>query len=448
MRVQPDSDQPHAPAGLLLCHDCDLLQRRTPCPHGGVLRCARCGAELERDHADSGTRSLALAAGALVLFVVSNVYPIVGLAVNGNVVQATLWGSVEMLYRDGMWPISGLVFITTMVMPATQIVALLWLLVPLALGRKPWRANIVFRVMGIARSWGMTEVLILGLLVALVKLAHIATVVTGTALWSFGALMIVLAGAGAALDVPGVWDRIAPRPAPAALHPEHSERPEGPDHAEHPEPPAAALPGFTGATCGIALCPCCELLVRMPAHGYAAACPRCETSLHLRKPASLSRTWAFLVASVVLYVPANVLPVMDTSSLFGTQKDTIMSGVAYLWVSGSWPLAVLVFIASIAVPMVKILGLAYLALSAQRASQWLPGERARIYRMIELIGRWSMLDIYVVTMLVALVQFSALAMIKAGPAAIAFGAVVVMTMFAANAFDPRLIWDPVESDHV
>ncbi|WP_434662963.1 paraquat-inducible protein A [Paraburkholderia sp. A3BS-1L] len=436
MRAQSDSDhrdhRDHhpAPAGLLLCHDCDLLQRRAPCPQGGVLRCMRCGAELERDHADSGTRSLALAAAALLLFVISNLYPIVGLAVNGNVVQATLWGSVEMLYRDGMWPISGLVFITTMMMPATQIVALLWLLVPLALGRKPWRANIVFRVMGVARSWGMTEVLILGLLVALVKLAHIATVVTGTALWSFGALMIVLAGAGASLDVATVWHRIAPLPAP-----------------QDPQRSGAPLPGFTGATCGIALCPCCELLVRMPAHAGALACPRCATALHLRKPASLSRTWAFLLASIVLYVPANVMPVMDTSSLFGTQKDTIMSGVAYLWVSGSWPLAVLVFIASIAVPMVKILGLAYLAWSAQRASKWLPGERARIYRMIELIGRWSMLDIYVVTMLVALVQFSALAMIKAGPAAIAFGAVVVMTMFAANAFDPRLIWDPVEFDH-
>ncbi|RQH07021.1 paraquat-inducible protein A [Paraburkholderia dinghuensis] len=419
-------------AGLLLCHDCDLLQRRMPCPHGGVLRCVRCGAELERDHSDSGRRSLALASGALVLFVISNIYPIVGLAVNGNIVEATLWGSVKVLYRDGMWPIAGLVFVTTILMPATQIVALLWLLVPLEFRRKPWSASIVFRLMGIARSWGMTEVLILGLLVALVKLAHIATVVTGVALWSFGALMVVLAGTGAALDVPALWHRIAPVSSSATPH-----------AARLAAPPR----GLTGAACGIALCPCCELLVRMPPHADAVACPRCETALHLRKPASLSRTWAFLVASVVLYIPANVLPVMDTSSLFGTQKDTILSGVVYLWVSGSWPLAVVVFIASIAVPMLKILSLAYLAWTAQRASTWLPSERARIYRMVELVGRWSMLDIYVVTMLVALVQFNALAMIKAGPAAIAFGAVVVLTMFAAEAFDPRLIWDPVEVEH-
>jgi paraquat-inducible protein A len=155
-----------------------------------------------------------------------------------------------------------------------------------------------------------------------------------------------------------------------------------------------------------------------------------------------------LAAAIVLYIPANVLPVMDTSSLFGAQKDTILSGVVYLWVSGSWPLAVLVFVASIAVPMVKILGLSYLAWSTQRRSQWLPEQRTRIYRLIELIGRWSMLDIYVITMLVALVQFKSLATIKAGPAAIAFGAVVVLTMIAANMFDPRLIWDAAERNHV
>jgi paraquat-inducible protein A len=167
----------------------------------------------------------------------------------------------------------------------------------------------------------------------------------------------------------------------------------------------------------------------------------------VRKPASLSRTWAYLLAATVLYIPANVLPVMDTSSLFGAQKDTILSGVVYLWVSGSWPLAVLVFIASIAVPMLKVLGLAYLTISTQLHSQWLPEQRTQIYRVIELVGRWSMLDIYVITMLVALVQFKALATINAGPAAIAFGAVVVLTLLAAMSFDPRLIWDAVERDH-
>jgi paraquat-inducible protein A len=149
----------------------------------------------------------------------------------------------------------------------------------------------------------------------------------------------------------------------------------------------------------------------------------------------------------VLYIPANVLPVMDTSSLFGAQTDTIMSGVVFLWVSGSWPLAVLVFVASIAVPMLKIISLIFLVLTAQLRWRWLPEKRTRIYRVVELVGRWSMLDIYVITILVALVQFSALATIMAGPGSIAFGSVVVLTMFSAMSFDPRLIWDPLEPDH-
>jgi paraquat-inducible protein A len=169
--------------------------------------------------------------------------------------------------------------------------------------------------------------------------------------------------------------------------------------------------------------------------------------LHFRKPDSVSRTWAFLIASVILYVPANVLPVMETSSLFGAQKDTIMSGVVYLWISGSWPLAVVVFVASVVVPLAKIIALAFLTASVQRRSKWQPQQRTRLYRVVELVGRWSMLDIYVIAVLVALVQLKAVATIQAGPAAAAFAAVVVLTMLAAMSFDPRLIWDPMETDH-
>jgi paraquat-inducible protein A len=444
-------------AELHVCHDCDLMQRGVSYPRGGVLRCVRCGAELERDHPQGLGRALAFALGALVLLAISNLYPIVGLSVNGNVVLTTLWHAVEILYLDGMWPIAMLVFATTIFMPVMQIACLLGLLVPLALNRRPWLAPLLFRMMYAARPWGMTEVLILGLLVALVKLAHIATVVAGVALWSFGALMLVLAGASAAFDAKQFWARVASTPpssapqAPEAAAAKTTAAPEAPEASATPEATRARTPGapsgaVTGASRGIARCHACGLLARMPAGVLTVDCPRCGSALHVRKVASLSRTWAFLVAAIVLYVPANVLPVMDTSSLFGTQKDTIMSGVVYLWTSGSWPLALLVFIASIAVPMVKILGLSYLAWSTQRGSTWLPEQRTRIYRMIELVGRWSMLDIYVITMLVALVQFKALATIKAGPAAVAFGAVVVLTMFAANMFDPRLIWDAVERE--
>ena len=203
----------------------------------------------------------------------------------------------------------------------------------------------------------------------------------------------------------------------------------------------------TAASRGLALCHGCGLLSHI-GHAHHASCARCGSALHLRKPDSVARTWAYLLAAMILYIPANVLPVMHTSSIFGEQSDTIMSGVVYLWTSGSWPLAVVVFVASVVVPLAKIMALVYLVASVQARSTWQPEQRTRLYRLVELVGRWSMLDIYVIAILVALVQLKAIATIHAGPAAIAFGAVVVITMFAAMTFDPRLIWDRAERSRV
>jgi len=172
-------------------------------------------------------------------------------------------------------------------------------------------------------------------------------------------------------------------------------------------------------------------------------CPRCGHPLHWRKPNSLSRTWALIIAAYILYIPANLLPIMQTRTLLGSQDDTIMSGVIFLWTSGSWPLAALVFFASIMVPLMKLIALTLLVISVQIDSRWQPLQRTRLYRLVEFVGRWSMLDIYVVTILVALVQLQALAAITPGPAAVAFGAVVVLTMAASITFDPRTIWDPI-----
>jgi len=146
----------------------------------------------------------------------------------------------------------------------------------------------------------------------------------------------------------------------------------------------------------------------------------------------------------VLYLPANILPIMETNSLFDSQVDTILSGIIYLWSTGSWFIAVVVFVASILVPLTKLAALMLLLITVQRRSTWRPLLRGQMYRVIEFIGRWSMLDIYVLTLLVALVQMKTLANIKAGPGALAFGAMVVVTMFAAMSFDPRLIWDATE----
>lgn len=159
----------------------------------------------------------------------------------------------------------------------------------------------------------------------------------------------------------------------------------------------------------------------------------------------IARTLALLIAAAILYIPANLLPIMRTASIVGSQEDTIMSGVVYFWTSGEWPLAVVVFVASILVPMMKLGVLAILVYTAQRRSAWRPMQRTKLYRIVERIGRWSMLDIFVVTLTVALVHFRSLAVITAGPGALAFGSVVILTMLASMQFDPRLIWDNVEN---
>ncbi len=196
---------------------------------------------------------------------------------------------------------------------------------------------------------------------------------------------------------------------------------------------------ITARAAGMVACGDCGTVWRHAVDG--TPCRRCGARLHSRKPESLSRTWALLATAAMLYLPANLLPVMTTRSLLGTQEDTILSGIVYFWVTGDWLLAVIVFVASFVVPLFKLGALALLAAAAQWRARWGRVERARLYRLIELIGRWSMLDVFVVAILAGLVQLQGFAEITAGPGIACFGAVVVLTMLASSGFDPRLGWD-------
>lgn len=177
---------------------------------------------------------------------------------------------------------------------------------------------------------------------------------------------------------------------------------------------------------------------------HAAAhdkCMHCGSELHARKPSSYQRCWAFLIAACIVYIPANLMPVMVTQTLFAEQQSTILGGVIFFWVAGEWGLAAIVFIASFLVPLVKISTLMFLLIMSQRGSLWRLQQRANLYRMLEFIGRWSMLDVFVVSILVGLVQMPGYASITAGVGIVAFAAVVIFTMLASQSFDPRLSWD-------
>lgn len=200
---------------------------------------------------------------------------------------------------------------------------------------------------------------------------------------------------------------------------------------------------FSAAANGLTACHTCGKTGRFHTReqNRAARCPRCGTRLYIRKTDSIARTWALLISAALFYIPANVYPVMTFIHFGQGEGDTIISGCETLIRADMWPLALLVFTASIFVPLVKILGLGFLLVSVQLKWSWRPKERTRMYRWIEVIGRWSMLDIFLISLMTALVQLGSVATITAGPGVRSFAAVVILTMFAAMSFDPRLIWD-------
>jgi paraquat-inducible protein A len=204
----------------------------------------------------------------------------------------------------------------------------------------------------------------------------------------------------------------------------------------------------TAMSRGLQSCEACGLLSR-PAHGAEEGwCPRCGGEVTFRKPQMLQRTWAFLIAAAVCYVPANLLPVLTTVTAAGRESDTILQGVVLLWSPTGWPLSLIVLIASILIPSGKIAALAYLLVSVQRESSAHGHQRVRLYRMVDFIGRWSMVDVFVDTFTAALVQLQPLMSVEPAIGLFFFAAVVVFTMLAVESFDPRLIWDPASAAEV
>ena len=414
----------------ILCHECDKLHQVVPIQVGGKARCVRCGGVLYTHRPDSVNRTIAWTLAGVVLFIVANVFPFLSFHMQGQVTETNLITGVFDLWAQGKWELAVVVLLTAIAVPGLQLFLLIYVLVPLKLGRAPSDLAQAFRVLRSLAPWAMMEVFMLGILVSVVKLSAMASIVPGLALWAFALLIIVLAAASASLDPHEVWQRV---PWDAKAHGKRTEM-------------AQAAGGAQRVGCHSCALTC---MVTPDAGGHIhAACPRCGDDLHHRKPNSLARTWALLIAAYILYIPANVLPVMAVTSLGATQSDTIMSGVIYLWQHGDWPLALLIFFASVAVPMLKMLILTYILISVQVHSQKRPRDRTQMYRITEAVGRWSMVDIYVVTIMVALVRLGNLATIEAGMGAVFFCGVVVVTMFAAMSFDPRLIWDRLQPQNV
>ena len=431
-------------APLIACHACDRMFRRPPPLDGLNVRCSRCASDLSRAHHARPTLDFtcAMAVAALIALVIAQCFPIIALKAQGMTSQATLLDAVSSLWAGQMHIVAAVVFFTTTLFPSMELLALLYVLLPLRAGCVPPGFRHVIRFLQWLRPWGMIEVFMLGVLVTTVKMVSLARVIPGAGLFAFGALTVLLALVSR-FDPHRLWhacDEIEARDGATPAAELQADLPRKKSVV------ADAVKAVSAKQAGLVVCHTCGSVQQLHDGEAHQRCSLCHTPLHERRPASVSRTAALLLAAALLYIPANLLPVMHSTSLGRSEDDTILSGVAYFWTSGDWGLAAVVFIASVVVPMLKLAILALLVFAAHRRSTWRPHERTRLYRLVERIGRWSMLDVFVVALTVALVHFGSFAVITAGPGALAFGAVVILTMIASMQFDPRLIWDPVPDD--
>lgn len=413
-----DMPGPATPNSTLVCHDCGMMNGLPDMPIRATAKCIRCGARLHRRLPETIDRTLALALTCCILFVVANVYPFLDIRLEGFVQESVLITGIIKLYHQGMPGLATVVLITTCIFPLFQILGLIYLYLPMKMGRMAWQAAFIFKTIRHVQPWAMMEVYMLGILISMIKLAKMATITPGIAAGAFLCLICLLTAALSGINPDDIWRRTPIQKKVSRIPDNESVHAVG--------------------------CHSCGLLYRAPVDEFRSRCPRCRSRLHSRKLNSLNRTWALVIAAVILYLPANIYPVTITSALGHEQSDTLISGVIYFMFSGSWHIALVIFVASVLVPLMKLITLVYLLISVHLKSNWRPEDRTRLYRITEAVGRWSMVDVYVVTILVSLVQLGPLANITAGPGAAFFAAVVVITMFAANNFDPRLIWDTME----
>lgn len=428
------TDGPVTRPQLRECPGCGLFQIVPALGPDLRSSCGRCGTVLRATRAEPMDHCLALTAAALVLLAILWLAMLMKVSTAGIVHETTLnSGPLELIER-GLWPLALAVAFTTAFAPLVRLSGMLYVLVGLKMPTMPPNLRGVFRLALRLKTWAMLEVLLLGVFVAYTKLGDLVHIEIGPAVYALGLYSIVIVWAETSLDPQAVWEAIERR---------------GQTHAPMPALIAeAALLDFRPGAVG---CESCGMVSVPPEHGGDGdhRCPRCGAALHERKPNSLSRTWALVIAGAVLYIPANVYPVLTVMQGGAGQPSTILGGVEELLASKMYPLALLVFFASIMVPMFKLIGLAVMLgatmiVTTEAGAGVLLRQRTTLYYIVAWVGRWSMVDIFMESLLGALVQFGRVVTIEPGMGALAFCAVVFITIFAAEAFDPRLMWDAAQ----
>jgi paraquat-inducible protein A len=401
----------HDERTLSECRHCGLVQLLPDVPEGSLAACDRCGATLQQNTKHTVPLMLACSAVGACLLGFAFWLPTASVFMpGGRSATSDLFTGPELLRQTGAWELGVMVVLTLLVLPAFELLTILAMAVGVWRGNVPGWVRWCFSALPVLSSFAMVEVFMLGAAISLLRLRAWMQVELGPALFALAGVALCSLGIAGAVDRHALWKHV---PLVAPL------------------PPRVA--GSVLISCGG-----CDLV---GAFAEGSRCPRCGRVLHARKPHSPSRTWALLLTAALLAIPANVLPVMTIQKTGSGGPSTIMGGTVELVQHGFWLLALLVFVASIVVPVFKLVTLSILLVSTSRAARGRLGLRTKVFRMVMFIGRWSMLDIFATMTLVELARFGWLGSVRPGAGATAFCAVVVLTMLASESFDPRLMWD-------
>ncbi len=408
--------QPAAPqTELALCRHCDLVQELPQLAPGEEACCPRCANHLDARHPDPVVRPVLFAGSALFMLLLANLFPFVSMYAAGNSHEMSFFDTSSVLFAEHHQWLALLIWLFIQAVPASCMLAIVYLKLGMLypLPARTWVARVLYML----KPWSMVDIFLMGLIISFVKLVADADISLGPSFWAFCLFCLLHLRAFQVIDRRELWSRIAPCPAPQV----------------------AAHAGKSALQQNLKLCRVCTAIIPVT----QSHCSRCHTRVSLRQRASIQNTLALLIAAAVLYIPANLMPIMRTVSFGEALDSTIISGLLLMWQDGAYPVALIILLASVIVPVAKILimfWLCYLTrLPLSRRQQY----STQIYRLVDWVGRWSMVDVLVVAIMAALVRFDLLMSVYPGMGALVFAAVVILTMLAALSFDPRLLWDPL-----
>lgn len=372
------------PTQIIICHECNNRVHVPVLQHRQKATCPRCDFVLTSQNDMANERILAFSFTALILLALSLCFNFLGFSASGQEQSINIIQGIQVLADQDYVFLAIIQLLAIVILPGAMLVGLIYVLLPLQLGLRPYYGRRVLTIVYALLPWSMAEIFLVGVLVSLIKISSLADITIGPSFYAYVGFTVCMTATVLHMDKHKLF----------------------------------------------------SLVSRKPAHSHPI-----DTSENIQ------RTWALLFTSIILYIPANILPIMNTRFLGVDEPSTILGGVIVLWKMGSYPIAIVIFIASVVVPVGKLIILIWLNYSIQRGFDIKHGERIFWYRVTEFIGRWSMVDVFVVAVLVSLIQLGNTMSIYPGPAALAFCGVVILTMLAAMNFDTRLIWNETAEQH-